>query len=97
MKVMRKKISYIIPLFCALLLASCIQNDIPYPRIKAQILAIAARGQVGTATIDNATQTVRIELADTVDMRRVRIESLSLPEGATATLPAASSTAPTPA
>ena len=31
MKVMRKKISYIIPLFCALL-ASCIQNDIPYPR-----------------------------------------------------------------
>ena len=88
MKVMRKKISYIIPLFCALLLASCIQNDIPYPRIKAQILAIAVRGQVGTATIDNATQTVRIELADTVDMRRVRIESLSLTEGATSTLPA---------
>lgn len=88
MKVMRKKISYIIPLFCALLLASCIQNDIPYPRIKAQILAIAVRGQVGTATIDNATQTVRIELADTVDMRRVRIKSLSLTEGATSTLPA---------
>lgn len=88
MKVMRKKISYIIPLFCALLLASCIQNDIPYPRIKAQILAISAQGQVGAATIDNATQTVRIELADTVDMRRVRIESLSLTEGATSTLPA---------
>ena len=75
-------------MFCALLLASCIQNDIPYPRIKAQILAIAVRGQVGTATIDNATQTVRIELADTVDMRRVRIKSLSLTEGATSTLPA---------
>ena len=88
MKVMRKKISYIIPLFCALLLASCIQNDIPYPRIKAQILAISAQGQVGAATIDNATQTVRIELADTVDMRRVRIESLSVTEGATSTLPA---------
>ncbi len=88
MKVMRKKISYIIPLFYALLLASCIQNDIPYPRIKAQILAISAQGQVGAATIDNATQTVRIELADTVDMRRVRIESLSVTEGATSTLPA---------
>ena len=88
MKTMRKHIISLFPLLAMLLLAGCIQNDIPYPRIKAQILAIAAKGQVGSATIDNENRTVRIELADTIDLRHVRIESLSVTEGATSTLPA---------
>ena len=54
MKVMRKYSFYILPFLATLLFAACIQNDIPYPRIKAQILSISAEGQVGTATIDNA-------------------------------------------
>ncbi|HIZ26260.1 PCMD domain-containing protein [Barnesiella sp. An55] len=88
MKTMRKHIISLFPLLAMLLLAGCIQNDIPYPRIKAQILAIAAKGQVGSATIDNENRTVRIELADTIDLRHVRIESLTVTEGATTTLPA---------
>lgn len=88
MKTMRKHIIPLFPLLAMLLLAGCIQNDIPYPRIKAQILAIAAKGQVGSATIDNENRTVRIELADTIDLRHVRIESLTVTEGATTTLPA---------
>ena len=88
MKVMRKYSFYILPFLATLLFAACIQNDIPYPRIKAQILSISAEGQVGTATIDNATLTVSLELADTVDLRRVHIESLTVTEGATSTLPA---------
>ena len=88
MKVMRKYSFYILPILATLLLAACIQNDIPYPRIKAQILSISATGQVGSATIDNTNRTVSLELADTVDLRRVHIESLTVTEGATSTLPA---------
>ena len=88
MKMIRKYIISLLPLLATLLLAGCIQNDIPYPRIKAQILAIAAKGQVGSATIDKGNLTVRLELADTIDLRHVHIESLTVTEGATTTLPA---------
>ena len=70
-------------LLFAFLLSGCIQNDIPYPRIKAQILGITTEGQIGTAVIDNGNCSVAIELADTVDLKRVHIESLNITEGAT--------------
>ncbi len=75
--------SHILLLLFAFLLSGCIQNDIPYPRIKAQILGITTEGQIGTAVIDNGNCSVAIELADTVDLKRVHIESLNITEGAT--------------
>ena len=71
-----------------LLLSGCIQNDIPYPRIKAQILGITAEGQIGSATIDNENRTVSIELADTVDLKQVHIKTLDITEGAISDMPA---------
>ena len=77
----------LLPLF-TLLLSGCIQNDIPYPRIKAQILGITAEGQIGSATIDNENRTVSIELADTVDLKQVHIKTLDITEGAISNMPA---------
>ncbi len=71
-----------------LLFPSCIKNDVPYPRIKAQILEIEAEGQVGNAVIDNANQTVTFVLADNIDPRHVHIKKLVTTEGATYNFPA---------
>ena len=87
MKPTQKYLLHTLSLLFTGLFAACIQNDIPYPRIKAQILAIATDGQVGAATIDNANLTVNLELADTVDLRRVHVHTLTITEGATSTLP----------
>ena len=83
----RNDIHIIYSLLCTLLLSACIKNDIPYPRIKAQILGISADGQIGTAAIDNDKRMVTMELSDTVDLRRVHIETLDLTEGAVSDLP----------
>ncbi len=85
------KLKHIYILFAgvmSLLLSSCIKNDIPYPRIKAQILEISALGQIGTATIDNDRQMVTLNIADTIDLRRVHINKLVTTEGATFNFPA---------
>lgn len=76
----RNYIHIIYTLLCTLLLSACIKNDIPYPRIKAQILGISADGQIGTAVIDNDKRMVTMELSDTVDLRRVHIETSISPK-----------------
>ena len=63
----RNDIHIIYSLLCTLLLSACIKNDIPYPRIKAQILGISADGQIGTAAIDNDKRTERIQLLKAYD------------------------------
>ena len=57
----RNYIHIIYSLLCTLLLSACIKNDIPYPRIKAQILGISADGQIGTAAIDNDKRMVTMK------------------------------------
>ena len=68
---------------CAL--SGCIENDIPYPRIPAQILSIEADGMVQDPIIDNALQTVELVMSDTVNLKRVNITSVTLTEDAVAT------------
>lgn len=58
-------------LFCAAV--SCIKNDIPYPRRVGMITAFEVEGQLAPAAIDNKLFTVNVELADTVDMAKVRL------------------------
>ncbi len=63
-------------------LYSCLSNDIPYPVVKLQILSFEAEGQVGNAAINNEDRTVTFELADTVDLKSVRIKKIELTEKA---------------
>lgn len=68
---------YIVAVMLALL-ASCIDNDIPFPIIVAEIVEFEVEGQVGEAQIDVDTRSVNFEVADTVDLSRLRITKFKL-------------------
>lgn len=59
-------------IFALSLFTGCIKNDIPYPKIKAAITGIEVRGQI-SAAIDESARTVKFEMADSVDLSRVRL------------------------
>lgn len=65
-------------------LNGCIENDIPYPYIPAQILSIEAEGMVQAPTINNDSRTVSLLLADTVDLQKVTITHVEMTENAKA-------------
>lgn len=60
-------------IFMVLTCAGCIENDIPYPILKGSITSIQASGQISAPVINEAEQTVELFLADSVDLRKVRI------------------------
>ena len=64
------------------ILAGCIKNDIPYPRIQPNITAIEADGLLKAAEIDSASRFVTMTFDETVDMEHVQITSYELSEGA---------------
>lgn len=61
-------------------LTTCIRNDIPYPVVELQITAVEGTGF--TASIDATQRLVTLNLDETTDIRNVRIESLTVTEGA---------------
>lgn len=65
------------------ILSGCIENDIPYPRIPAQIISIEAEGMTAPAVINNETQTVVLDLAEDVNLKRVKITNVSVTETST--------------
>lgn len=58
-------------------LQSCIENDIPYPTIKAEILAIDMDGMI-SAKFDEEAQTITVKVADTLDLKDIRIKKLEI-------------------
>ncbi len=69
-----------------LLVSSCIENDLDYPRIAAQITKFTVRGQIGNTIINNENRTVTVTVADTVYLKRIYINELEMTEGTTAQL-----------
>lgn len=65
-----------------LLIASCIENDIDYPVVKLQFLDIAVEGQSGNAIINTETNTITLNLDETVNLKKVKVTKLELTEGA---------------
>ena len=76
-------IACLIMAVCAL--SGCIENDLPYPRIPAQILSIEAEGMSQAPVIDNATQTVVLTMNETVNLKQVNITQATITENAVAT------------
>lgn len=69
----RLKLPFVVmTLAVAWMLQGCIKNDLPYPRIPQQILAIAAEGESKSAYIDSLAYEVNIYLEETTDIRNVR-------------------------
>lgn len=66
-----------------LLTAGCIKNDLPYPRIQANITAIMVEGEEIPAVIDSQNRTVTLTMGEEADLQHVRLLSYELePEGA---------------
>lgn len=67
---------------CAVILAGCIKNDIPYPRIQPDFLEIEADGLMKPAEIDKKSRFIVMTFDETVDMQHVQITSYKITEGA---------------
>lgn len=67
--------------FTAAAISSCIKNDTPSPIVKGAVLEFEAEGQ-NKAVIDPSARTVIVDLKETVNLARVKITRLVLPETA---------------
>lgn len=69
---MKTRLSNILLLAAALGVGGCIHNDLPYPKLPQNILAIAAAGESAPARIDSTDYTVKLFLDEEVDIQAVR-------------------------
>ena len=74
--------NHILCFLLSLLLAGCVKNDLPYPTIKGVIEEFAIEGQT-SAKIDKASASVSVKVADTLDLRDLRVEKLVVTPGMT--------------
>lgn len=83
MKTIRHDILLPLATLAALLGAgSCIKNDLPYPKLPQNILAIAAAGESAPARIDSADYTVKLFLDEKTDIQAVRFTEFKYSPGA---------------
>ena len=69
-------------------LSSCLNNDIPYPRIQAGFATFTVDGQTGETIIDNDKRTVTVELNEKTDINKVAVKQVTLtPDNAQASIP----------
>lgn len=81
---MKKPLNYIIfILFITTSIEACIKNDIPYPRSLGKIVSFEVSGQVGQAVIDTVNLTVSIQLADTANLKEVKLIKMIVSDNAT--------------
>lgn len=65
-----------------LLLAGCVENDLPYPTIEGIIEEFAVESQT-SVKIDKASASVSVKVADTLDLQDLRVEKLVVTPGMT--------------
>lgn len=73
---------YLRYILLVLALAGCVENDLPYPTIEGIIEEFAVEGQT-SVKIDKTAATVTVKVADTLDLRDLRVEKLVVTEGMT--------------
>jgi len=66
-------------------LSSCIENDIPYPRIKMNFTAFEIEGQIAKTEIDTINNQVTIPIGETVNLKTLTVKSYQITESATIT------------
>ena len=66
-----------------LALSSCIQNDLPYPIVELEILDITVEGAIDEPVIDRVNRTVTFTLAESTDIRNVKITDIVYSQDAT--------------
>ncbi|MDE6301433.1 MAG: PCMD domain-containing protein [Muribaculaceae bacterium] len=58
--------------------SGCIVNDIPYPRIQANIVTFEVEGQDRGALVDSASRSITVYLPEQVDIENVRVTDYTL-------------------
>ena len=79
---MIKYFRYLFVAIATLAFVGCIENDIPYPVVKLDVLAFEAEGTKSAATIDATSHSIKLELEETTDIRNVKIARVEFTEGA---------------
>lgn len=65
-----------------IMIQSCIENNIPYPRIQPNFTSMKADGLLKDEEIDSVSRLVTLTFDETVNIRAVNITSYTLSEGA---------------
>lgn len=73
--------AFIAPAALGCLLAGCIKNDIPYPRIQPNFLTMEAPGLLQPAVIDSASRQVKLIFNEETNLADVRISSYTITPG----------------
>lgn len=68
------------------LMPACIKNDLPYPTVKLFITGMTVEGQVGDAIISNDERKVTLELGETVNLKKVKVNTIEFTEGGSANI-----------
>ena len=71
-----KTLLYALSVVLLFVAGGCIKNDIPYPRIQANIRAFDVAGSYKASVIDSTAMTVNVYLEETTDIRKVRVDSV---------------------
>lgn len=79
-----KKIFLLMPLLgvISVMIAGCIHNDLPYPRIQQNILVIDPAGAEKESTIDTVNLTATVYLSEFVDIKSVNFNRFKVTPGA---------------
>lgn len=73
-------------LLLAAVLCGCIKNDIPFARIPLSITALKVEGQIGTTSFSEKDRTATVTLAETVNPKKVKIDSIGYTDKVVAAL-----------
>lgn len=73
-------------LLLAAVLCGCIKNDIPFARIPLSITALKVEGQIGTTSFSEKDRTATVTLAETVNPKKVKIDSIGYTDKAVVAL-----------
>lgn len=83
---MMKMFRYLTIALVSFVAVGCIENDVPYPVKKLDILSVDVEGTKSTPVIDATAHSVSIDLEETTDIRNVKINAVEMTEGATSTV-----------
>ncbi|MBR5455029.1 MAG: PCMD domain-containing protein [Rikenellaceae bacterium] len=77
---------YLVCGIMAVVAVGCIDNDVPYPIVKLDILGIEVEGLTSQPQIDATNKRVELTLEETTDIRNVEISGMTISEGATSNI-----------
>lgn len=80
------KLYYIALAIIGLFVSGCIENDLPYPKIQQNILSLAAKGELSSASIDTKALTAEIHLAENVNIKQVSFSDYTYTDGASSSI-----------